>query len=294
MELAIKNSIKRPVMRYHGGKFRLADWIMSFFPDHHHTYVEPFGGAASVLMCKPRSPAEVYNDLDADVVNVFRVLRDPSDAQRLRELCTLTPYARAEFIAAYDDGSDDPVEQARRTIFRAAAGFGSAGATKGRTGFRSYSRSDRSVTPAMDWASYPQAIQGFCERLFGVIIESGAALDVMARHDATDTLFYVDPPYLHATRMMDGSRAYRHEMSDQEHENLCNRLTDIQGFVVLSGYPNPMYDDVLLRYGWQRFTQQSSISGYRGTTNRKECVWLNPRCIEQARQQSLFDNKVAK
>ena len=167
-------NISRPVMRYHGGKFRLAEWIMGFFPDH-DTYVEPFGGAGSLLMRKPRSPAEVYNDLDDEVVNVFRVLRDPEQSDRLKELCALTPYARSEFRASYAM-STDPVEQARRTIFRAAAGFGSAGATKGRTGFRSYSKADRSVTPAVDWASYPDAIPAFCERLRGVIVESGDAM----------------------------------------------------------------------------------------------------------------------
>ena len=147
---------------------------MGFFPDH-DTYVEPFGGAGSLLMRKPRSPAEVYNDLDDEVVNVFRVLRDPEQSDRLKELCALTPYARSEFRASYAM-STDPVEQARRTIFRAAAGFGSAGATKGRTGFRSYSKADRSVTPAVDWASYPDAIPAFCERLRGVIVESGDAM----------------------------------------------------------------------------------------------------------------------
>jgi DNA adenine methylase len=71
--------VTRPVLRYYGGKFRLADWIISMFPAHRF-FVEPFGGAANVLMAKPRSFGEIYNDLDSEVVNVFKVLRDPRTA----------------------------------------------------------------------------------------------------------------------------------------------------------------------------------------------------------------------
>lgn len=280
------SQISRPIMRYHGGKYRLAEWIMGFFPGH-NTYVEPFGGAGSVLMRKPRSPAEVYNDLDDEIVNVFRVLRDAEQARRLKGLCALTPYARNEFETAYE-WSDDPVERARRTIFRAASGFGSAGATKGRTGFRSYSRAGRSVTPAVDWASYPKEIPAFCERLRGVIIESGDALDVIKRHDAPGTLFFVDPPYMHETRV-DGNRAYRHEMEEHDHLDLLAHLTIVEGFVVLSGYQTDTYDRVLMPAGWHRYSRSSAVSGKRGTIMRTECVWINPRCKEGMQQQRILD-----
>src|SRR3990167_11343170 len=103
----------RPVMRYHGGKWRLAPWVIEHFPEH-RVYTEAFGGGASVLMRKPRSYAEVYNDLDGEIVNVFRVLRDPSQARELERLLRLTPFARSEFETSYiTDG--DPLEQARRT-----------------------------------------------------------------------------------------------------------------------------------------------------------------------------------
>jgi len=266
----------RPVMRYHGGKWRLAEWVISFFPEH-HTYVEPFGGAASVLMRKPRSPAEVYNDLDDEVVNVFRVLRDPEQSSHLATLCALTPCARSEFMTAYEDTSD-PVEKARRTIFRAAAGFGSAGATKGRTGFRTYSADDRSVTPAMYWASFPEAIPAFCERLRGVIIESGDALDVINRHDAPGTLFFVDPPYMFESRVITGGKYYRHEMDDSQHFALLEKIRQVKGFVVLSGYMTETYNEALA--GWPRFSKEARISGHRGTVTRTECVWINPKCAE--------------
>ncbi|ENQ3933457.1 DNA adenine methylase, partial [Salmonella enterica subsp. enterica serovar Newport] len=126
--------IRHPAVRYHGGKFRLASWIISHFPEH-RCYVEPSGGGASVLLKKESSEAEVYNDLDGDVVNLFRVLRNPEASRALIDVCALTPYSRDEFLHAYSP-TNNPVEQARRLIVRATMGFGSAGATKGKTGFR--------------------------------------------------------------------------------------------------------------------------------------------------------------
>ncbi|HDT6053708.1 TPA: DNA adenine methylase, partial [Klebsiella michiganensis] len=145
----MSNKIKHPAIRYHGGKFRLASWIISHFPEH-RCYVEPFGGGASVLLKKEASEAEVYNDLDGDVVNLFRVLRNPETAQQLVDACALTPYSRDEFNCAYED-SENRVEQARRLIVRATMGFGSAGATKGKTGFRLDTKRN-SATAQRIWA----------------------------------------------------------------------------------------------------------------------------------------------
>jgi DNA adenine methylase len=85
--------VQRPILRWHGGKWMLADWIISHFP-HHRIYTEAFGGAGSVLMQKPRCFAEVYNDLNQDVVNLFRVLRHDSQAKDLERALRLTPFAR--------------------------------------------------------------------------------------------------------------------------------------------------------------------------------------------------------
>jgi hypothetical protein len=149
----------RPVLRYHGGKWRLAPWIISHFPAH-RVYVEPFGGAASVLMRKPRAYAEVYNDLDGELVALFRVLRDETQAAALVRAVSLTPFAREEFAASYEP-SGDPVEQARRTVIRAFMGFGSNAHVRA-TGFRA--NSNRSgTTPARDWANYPDALVAIIE-----------------------------------------------------------------------------------------------------------------------------------
>lgn len=176
----------KPVMRYHGAKYRLAPWIMGFFPAH-MTYVEPFGGAAGVLMQKPRSYSEVYNDLDGDVATVFKVLQNKEMSLDLERLLTFTPYSRDEFLAAFEP-TECPIATAKAVLVRAYMGFGSAGATKNRTGFRSDSGRKYS-TAAHQWPGLPLEIAKFHERLQGVIIENKPAIDVMANHDRPDTLF---------------------------------------------------------------------------------------------------------
>ncbi|MGB3818113.1 MAG: DNA adenine methylase [Achromobacter pulmonis] len=276
---------KRPLIRYHGGKWRLAPWILQHLPPH-RCYVEPFGGAAGVLLQKPRAYAEVYNDLDGDIVNLFRVLRDAEGSSRLIALIGLTPYARDEFDAAYEP-HPDPVERARRTIIRASMGFGSAGATKGTTGFRIDTRR-RYGTAQQLWAEYPDTLGPVIARLAGVMIENRPALDVIRQHDAPDTLFFVDPPYLHETRYADAKRGrcYAHEMGDQDHADLLEVLRDVQGMVALSGYPSSLYCDSLA--GWANATTTARISAARGAGVRTECLWLNPACVRALNHAGLF------
>lgn len=269
-------SITRPALRYHGGKFRLAPWVMQFFPQHHR-YVEPFGGAAGVLLRKERSYAEVYNDLDDDIANFFRVLRDPALRARLIEACQLTPYARTEWELAYEP-TECPVERARRTAVRAAMGFGPAGATKGKGGFRV--DTTRAYSTAMhNWTDYPACLGALGERMAGVLIENRPAIDVLRQHDAADTLHFVDPPYLPETRQItSSSRYYRHEMTAAQHEELLDALNGLQGYVVLSGYPSELYASRLA--GWSAHTTEARIAAHRGTAMRTEVVWLNPACTE--------------
>jgi DNA adenine methylase len=262
----------RPVLRYHGGKWRLASWVISHFPAH-RTYVEPFGGAASVLLRKPRAYAEVYNELDGEIVNVFRVLRDrPTE---LRDAARLTPFAREEFELSYEP-SDDPVEQARRTIFRSMAGFGSPAASGYRTGFRANSNRSH-TTPAHDWRNWPDQVERFAERLRGVVIECKPAVEVMAQHDGPQTLHYVDPPYVHTTRTTT-EKGYRHEMTDEDHRTLAATLHHAQGAVVLSGYACGLFDEL---YGAWRCVERHALAD--GARKRTETLWLNEVAV-QARQ----------
>jgi DNA adenine methylase len=281
-------TITRPVLRWHGGKYLLAPWIIAHFPKH-QVYTECFGGAASVLLRKDRSYAEIYNDLDKTLVGLFRVLRDPEMAAHLVTSLELTPFAREEFELAYEP-SDDPVETARRTITRSFMGFGSDG-TNGqyRTSFRANSNRSGS-TPAADWRNYPPALTAIVERMAGVVIENRDALQVMQTHDAVTTLHYVDPPYLPETRSAGNRRrgagyhVYVHDMEAEDHVPLLDGLQALRGMVVLSGYPSDLYDIHLA--GWTRVERAALADGAKPRT---EVLWLNPACAVALGHGPLFE-----
>jgi DNA adenine methylase len=279
--------IQNPAFRYHGGKFRLAQWVIGHFP-RHKVYVEPFGGAAGVLLQKEPSYAEVYNDIDGDVVNFFRVLQVPEQCARLVELLALTPYARSEFDRAWEP-TECAIERARRLLIRSQMGFGSAGATKGRTGFR-IDTQRRYGTAQGIWARYPETMAALAQRFSGVLIENRPATRVMVDHDAVDTLHYVDPPYVHSTRSRPRSsgKYYRYEMDDAQHLELMACLNALEGQVVVSGYRCELYDEHLR--DWERFDTRSRISANRGAGVRVESLWLNPAAFAGIRNVQLFES----
>lgn len=280
----------RPVLRWHGGKWKLAPWILLHFPPH-RIYTEAFGGAASVLVRKAPSFSEVYNDLDGEVVNLFQVLRRPEDAARLIELLRLTPFARGEFESSYED-IDEPIERARRLVVRSFMGFGSDAPNKDlRTGFRAQS-SQSGRSPEKDWLNYPDALAITVNRLRSVVVERRPAIEIITKNDAADTLHYVDPPYMPETRSAKSGRgrlkyhAYAHEMTAQDHAELLEVLRNVAGMVVLSGYPAPLYEDALS--DWRRVQIAALADGARART---EVLWINPQAnaaLAPADQHDMF------
>jgi DNA adenine methylase len=266
----MKGLVKRPILRYHGGKWKIAPWIISFLPSH-KIYVELFGGGGSVLLRKPRAYSELYNDLDGEIVNLFKIARDRGD--ELREKLILTPYSREEFILAYEP-SDDPLEQARRTVARAFMGFASAAATQGKsykgknplTGFRS-NTNRAGTTTAHDWAHYPDALVGIIERLRGVVLENRNALDIIKIYDTEKTVFYADPPYLPSVR--DYGMDYKYEMTEEEHIQLAEKLNQVKGKVLISGYHSDLYNE--LYKGWIRREKNTYAEG---ANPRTEVLWM--------------------
>lgn len=289
-------TVKRPILRYHGGKWKLAKWITSHFPDH-KVYVEPYGGAGSVLLRKPRSYAEIYNDLDEEIVNLFKVVRD--NGAKLKQALMFTPFARNEFELSYEP-TDNDFERARRTVIRSFMGFGSSSVTKivtGKssttfrtkgentsiykpsTGFRS--NSNRSGTiPAHDFKNFPDALETIIERLRGVVIENRDGCTVMNQHDSVNTLHYIDPPYVLGTRWQrEKTKSYNYEMTDEEHINLCKVIRNLNGYVIISGYDNEIYNDLL--NDWYQTYRKTYADGAK---ERVEKLWIN-----KGKQSSLFN-----
>ena len=252
----------RPLLRYHGGKWRIAPWIIEKMPAH-VAYTDSFGGGASVLLRKTPVKLEVYNDLDGELVNLFVVLRN--DAEALAESIALTPFARAEFDCAYETTSDS-LERARRTLIRSHMGHGSNGVHKS-TGFRAAGMRAGTL-PVHNWQGMPEVIKATAERFKNVVIENRPAIDVMRMNDGPTTLHYVDPPYPFETR--GAGKDYGHELSDNEHADLLAALKTLQGKVILSGYACDLYDSALCN--WCRFEREVRADR---ALERTEVLWMN-------------------
>lgn len=175
-------------------------------------------------------------------------------------------------------------KQARRTIARGFMAHGSTSVRLNRTGFRAKNYR-RNQTGAGDWRSYPEAVPAFVERLQGVTVECRPALDIIKQQDSEDTLFFCDPPYVHATRTAlahkGGSNdcCYRHEMTDDDHRDLAQVSHAAAGMVVLCGYASPLYDGELYA-DWQRVQLPATADGGQART---EVLWLNEAAARRDR-----------
>jgi DNA adenine methylase len=266
--------IARPALRYYGGKWRLAPWIVAQLPAH-TVYVEPFAGGASVLFQKRPSPIEVYNDRDGAVVAFFRCLRDRPEA--LIRALELTPYARAELATCRSLDAAEELERARQFYVCCWQSFLSF--CRGAGGWRIQRETHRyHVTRACrDYANLRQV----AERLATVQIECDDALEVIRRYDGDRALFYCDPPYLKETRSRP-DHGYAEEMTESEHVELARVLQTVRGRVLLSGYESALYRE--LYPGWVCRVHGSVDAAGR---TRRECLWLSPNCREHQLPLSL-------
>lgn len=265
--------LTRPVARWHGGKWRLAPWIISNMPPH-RIYVEPYCGAASVLMRKPRSRVEVLNDSYERIVNAFRVIREhPGE---LEEALRHTPYSETEYRRAREI-SLDPLEDARRVIILGQQSRGSSGVCD----YGRHSGWRRGVRPkgehsADEWGRVWLQVEAWADRLRNVFLECRDALDVIRRWDAPDALIYVDPPYVWSTRSKSsrGSAYGDREMSDEEHVELAGVLHECTGMVILSGYRSELYDELF--HDWTHVERAACADA---GVKRQESLWLSPTAM---------------
>ena len=262
-----RNGIKRPLIPYFGSKWRIAPQVIAHFPPH-AVYVEPYGGGASVLLSKPPAPTEVYNDLNTDLVNLFAVLREqPGDLLRaLRR----TPTAEAEYLAAFKP-TRNRVERARRLMVRAHMGFHSRAVFGEACVFKLFSSHHGNV--ARMFASHTRSLPLIVQRLRHVTLSCRPALRIMRDLDSPETLIYADPPYVTRTRRT-GAK-YQFEMQDEDHREMLDTLLSSHSMIVLSGYPNAIYDHALK--GWQRISIKArvfSVSSKQPVI--EEVLWINP------------------
>lgn len=283
--MKMHSPVKRPVLRYFGGKWVIAPWIIEHFPPH-SIYCEPFGGAASVLLRKPYDPKvrEFYNDLDERVHNIFRVLREQPDA--LYEALRLTTYSKSNYQAAVDDpDSGGDVERARKALIRSFMSVAPFNCTKTTPGFRMQNVNISHPNfrmPSDEWDTWREHIPHLVERLRRVFFFKKDALEVIRQCDSTNSLFYVDPPYIQASRAYGNALQYRHDYTDADHERLLDELMKVKGMVVLSGYDTPLYESL----GWERRVR--SVRKTNGHT-AEEALWLNPLLIDRLERQEVFN-----
>lgn len=228
---------KRIAFGWYGGKYSHLDWLLPLLPKTKH-YCEPFAGSAAVLINREPSPVETYNDIDGEVANFFRVLRDHKD--ELIEAIGLTPFSREEFKIAIEqpNGNISEIERARRFYIRARqvrTGLAQTASVGRWAHCRLTSRAGMSGAVSR-WLGAVDQLPHIAERLLRVQIENDGALEVIKRYDSPDTLFYCDPPYPHDTR--GDSSAYAYEMTDEQHEALAQLLGSVKGKVALSTYKN--------------------------------------------------------
>ena len=280
-----RDNRKRIAFGWYGGKFSHLDWLLPLLPKCHH-YCEPFAGSAAVLLNREPSPVETYNDVDGDVVNFFRILRDRTD--ELIKAIALTPFSREEFFHAIHDSHKglSEVERARRFYIRARqtrTGLAQTSSLGRWANCKDTSRSGMSGVVSR-WLGGVEGLDDIAQRLIRVQIENRPALDVIRLYDNSNTLFYCDPPYLHATR--GDTKAYGFEMDESEHQKLAETLNDCHGKVAVSGYDHPVMDELFPKRKWNKIIgPKKTIHSTKGI--RCEILWTNYG-LEGVKQENLF------
>lgn len=283
----------RSPITYFGGKGRIVKRLLPFIPSHRQ-YVEVFGGGASLLFAKEPAKVETYNDIDQDVVNFFRVLRSPEKFTKFYHKVCLTPYSRIEYYEAKErlKYEIDPIKRAYFFFIRSRMCLG--GDINGGWGFNLKQSGGGKALTCNRWLSTLELLPVIVKRLMTVQIECNDFRKVMKTHDIQDTFFYLDPPYLPKTRR---TGRYSYEMSEEDHKDLIEILIHAKGKIMLSGYPNELYDS--LHWNKKCFpgscsavgrTRSSKILGKGSAIEkqpRTECIWMNYK-IEQ--NPSLFKN----
>jgi DNA adenine methylase len=266
------DSVQSPI-KWHGGKSYLADWIISYMPPHVH-YVEPYAGGLSVLFRKPHEGvSEVVNDLDGKLMNFWRVLQSPMMFRTFARRVEAIPLSQVEFEKAKTDSVDTQIAHAVAFFVRcrqSRQGLQRDFATLSRN------RTRRGMNEqASAWWSAVDGLEDAYLRLRRVVLLNDDALSVIQQQDGPNTLFYLDPPYLHETRVTTGE--YEFEMTPADHDELLETLAGIEGKFILSGYPSDKYSNFAGRHSWYSVSRMidCKASGKSQKSMRTEVLWMN-------------------
>jgi DNA adenine methylase len=286
-----KKTVKSPIPWY-GGKGLIKNKIIPYFPAH-HTYCEVFGGGGSILLAKKPAPVEVYNDINGALVNFFTTLQDHENIKKLQDKLYLTPYSREVWRRAlneykYFGDPGTPLERAYRFFILVNMSFSGAGAGGYNASFSSSVKTTR-CGKASTVFKYHSSIAGLPEvsnRLLDVQIERAHFGVVIDRYDTPDTLFYLDPPYLHSERGKNKNAYGPFEMDDSQHLRLIELVKKIEGFAVLSGYKSEIYESLCENHNWSRIdieavarTKYPKTGQPAADSYRTECLYLNPKTV---------------
>jgi len=266
-----RKSKKLIAFGWYGGKFSHLDWLLPLLPRTKH-FCEPFAGSAAVLLNRDPSPIETYNDIDGEVANFFRILRNQPD--ELIRLIGLTPFSRKEFEKAIETPSTGitDLETARRLYVRARqvrTGLAQK-ASSGRWAHCRLTSRAQMAGAVSRWLGSVEALPYIAQRLLRVQIESDDAARIIKRYDSKETLFYCDPPYPHESRS--DTNAYGYEMSDKQHKELSILLHEVKGKVALSGYHCNLMDTL---YGDWKSIDAPSKNCHSVKKLRTEVLWIN-------------------
>lgn len=255
------------VLKYPGSKWNIANEIIKYIPEH-HSYVEPYFGSGAVFFQKTPSNIETINDLDSNVTNLFRCIRE--DAQHLAKIVLTIPYSREEYDKQYEtlscDSKVDAYERAAGFLIQCWQGHGFR--TNGyKVGWKNDVQARERMYALWNWYRLPEWIIEIAERLRTVQIENRPALEVIERFNYDNVFMYIDPPYLLQTRT---GKQYLYEMTDEEHEVLLNSLKQSRAKIMISGYESELYNDLLS--GWNKQTFSSCAEHGKPRT---ETIWMN-------------------
>lgn len=262
----------KSLLHYPGGKKRIAPWIIENMPEH-HSYLDPFFGGGAILFAKPPSRIETVNDLDGDVVNFFRVIQNLESCRELQEWLTYTPYSRQVYEETFQEEPKSPVEQAGYFAVRSMQSHGFRLTEK--CGWKKDVYGREAAYAVRYWNQLPEVLAEMAVRLKGVQIENRPALELIRAFDHENVLIYLDPPYVLSTR---GRKQYRHEMSDQDHEELLETVIGSRAKVMLSGYDCKLYERYLK--DWYKLQMPSRA---QNNLRRVETLWMNFEPVEQMR-----------